>query len=163
MRNYKCASCGKNIDPEKEDICPACGAAVAPSVMTRIERKRTAQRMRAEGKFNYDDHCHEDDSWKGSYGAQTHRAAVREHEANLRAGYAAHSSADNPTRVSNANSAAVSRPRKQKKTLGDRIQQNPGLLLLIFLLPFAFMLVTGFLSALLEWLGKFGDLGFSFP
>ena len=73
MRNYKCASCGKNFDPEKEDICPACGAAVAPSVMTRIERKRTAQRMRAEGKFNYDDHCHEDDSWKNRIAALGYR------------------------------------------------------------------------------------------
>lgn len=105
MRLYQCASCGKRFDPEKNEICPRCGAAVAPSVLTRMERKQTAQRLRADGKLNNDDHCHEDDSWTDSYGASTHLAAVKSHEATLRAGYASHQAADNPTRLSNANPA----------------------------------------------------------
>ena len=103
---YQCASCGKRFDIEKNDFCPSCGTAVPPSVLTRRERKETAERLRAEGKLNYDDHCHEDDAWHDSYGASTHRAAVRSHEAQLRANYSAHQSADNPTRLSNANPAA---------------------------------------------------------
>ena len=164
MNGYRCPSCGKSFDPEKNDICPACGTAVAPSVMTRIERKRTAQRMRAEGKFNYDEHCHEDDTWKGSYGAQTHREAVRAHEAELRAGYAAHQAADHPTRVSNANPAAQTPARRKKKSFGDRVQQNLALLFLVFLLPLAFFLVATLLRVFLEWLGGFtGSFSFSFP
>ena len=103
---YQCASCGKRFDIGKDDFCPSCGTAVPPSVLTRRERKETAERLRAEGKLNYDDHCHEDDAWHDSYGASTHRAAVRSHEAQLRANYSAHQSADNPTRLSNANPAA---------------------------------------------------------
>ena len=106
MITYKCASCGRIFNPEKHEICPRCGDAVAPSVLTRIERKHTAQRMREEGRLNYDDHCHEDDAWTQSYGAGTHRAAVRSHEAALREQYAAHRAADNPTRLPNANPAA---------------------------------------------------------
>ena len=129
MIRYKCPSCGKYFDPEKNEICPRCGAAVAPSVMTRIERKQTAQRLRAEGKFNYDEHCHEDDAWAQSYGAGTHRAAVRSHEASLRAGYAAHPSADNPnqrpvanpTRVSNANPAAQGGARNQSNKKNPKV------------------------------------------
>ena len=103
---YQCASCGKRFDIGKDDFCPSCGTAVPPSVLTRGERKETAERLRAEGKLNYDDHCHEDDAWHDSYGASTHRAAVRSHEAQLRANYSAHQPADNPTRLSNANPAA---------------------------------------------------------
>ena len=103
---YQCASCGKRFDIGKDDFCPSCGTAVPPSVLTRRERKETAVRLRAEGKLNYDDHCHEDDAWHDSYGASTHRAAVRSHEAQLRANYSAHQPADNPTRLSNANPAA---------------------------------------------------------
>ena len=103
---YQCASCGKRFDIGKDDFCPSCGTAVPPSVLTRRERKETAERLRAEGKLNYDDHCHEDDAWHDSYGASTHRAAVRSHEAQLRANYSAHQPADNPTRLSNANPAA---------------------------------------------------------
>lgn len=98
---YRCPTCGKSFDAERNEICPACGAAVAPSVLTRIERKHTAARLRAEGMTHYDEHCHEDDAWKGSYGAQAHRAAVKSHEAELRAGYRAHSGADVTTRDSN--------------------------------------------------------------
>lgn len=159
MRGYRCTSCGKLFDPEKNEICPACGAAVAPSVMTRIERKRTAQRMREEGKFNYDDHCHEDDSWKGSYGAQTHRAAVHAHEADLRAGYASHSAADNRANASNARPAAgTTHSRKQPKKLRDVIQEKPILLIFLFLLiPFGFFLVSRILFAILEWVTELGN------
>ena len=195
MRNYRCISCGKLFDPEKEEICPACGAAVAPSVLTRIERKRTAARLRAEGNTHFDERCHEDDGWSSnSYGAQSRRAAVRAHEAELRAGYAAHSSADHPTRVSNANpkpssgsnpsrvsnanagqsagSYAASRQsagasaapaRKRKKTLGDRVHQNPALLLLILLLPLALAFATGFIRSFLAWLEGFAGIGFRLP
>lgn len=181
MRNYRCISCGKLFDPEKEEICPACGAAVAPSVLTRIERKRTAARLRAEGNTHFDERCHEDDGWSSnSYGAQSRQAAVRAHEAELRAGYAAHSSADHPTRVSNANPkpSSGSNPsrvsnanagqsaapaRKRKKTLGDRVHQNPALLLLILLLPLALAFAAGFIRSLLAWLEGFAGIGFRLP
>lgn len=110
MMKYKCPSCGKVFNPEKDEICPKCGEAAAPSVMTRLERRRAAQWLRAEGNHHYDEHCHDDDAWKQSYGADTHRAAVRSHEAELRAGYAAHKPVDNPTRLSNANPASPSNP-----------------------------------------------------
>ena len=106
IHRYQCASCGKRFDIEKNDFCPSCGTAVPPSVLTRRERKETAERLRAEGKLNYDDHCHEDDAWHDSYGAGKHRAAVRSHEAQLRANYSAHQAADNPIRLSNANPGA---------------------------------------------------------
>ena len=185
MRNYRCISCGKLFDPEKEEICPACGAAVAPSVLTRIERKRTAARLRAEGNTHFDERCHEDDGWSSnSYGAQSRQAAVRAHEAELRAGYAAHSSADHPTRVSNANpkpssgsnpsrvsnanagqsaGASAAPARKRKKTLGDRVHQNPALLLLILLLPLALAFAAGFIRSLLAWLEGFAGIGFRLP
>ena len=123
MLRYKCPTCGKIYYPEKDEICPKCGDAAAPSVLTRIERKRTAERLRAEGKYHFDEHCHEDDAWRQSYGAGVHRAAVRSHEAALRANYAAHNAADNPTRVSNANSARTgantgkAAPKAQPKPL----------------------------------------------
>ena len=169
MRNYRCISCGKLFDPEKEEIGPACGAAVAPSVLPRIERKRTAARLRAEGNTHFDERCHEDDGWSSnSYGAQSRRAAVRAHEAELRAGYAAHSSADHPTRVSNANAgqsagASAAPARKRKKTLGDRVHQNPALLLLILLLPLALAFATGFIRSFLAWLEGFAGIGFRLP
>lgn len=171
MRGYRCPSCGKLFDPEKDEICPACGAAVAPSVMTRIERKRTAQRMRAEGKYNYDEHCHEDDTWKGSYAAQTHREAVHAHEANLRAGYAAHSAADNRSNASNTRTAArTTRSRKQSKKFRDVIQEKPILLvLLIILIPLGFFLVSRILFGILEWITQLGQsigngsFSFNFP
>ena len=50
MRGYRCEYCGKAFDPEKREVCPACGAAVPPSVLAKIERIRTAERLRAEGK-----------------------------------------------------------------------------------------------------------------
>ena len=106
MLKYKCASCGKVFYPEKDEVCPRCGDAAAPSVLTRIERKQAAQWLRSEGNHHYDEHCHDDDAWNRSYGADAHRAAVRSHEASLRANYAAHQPVDNPTQVSNANPAA---------------------------------------------------------
>ena len=142
---YQCASCGKYFNPEKDEICPKCGAAAAPSVMTRIERRRTAERLRAEGKFDYDDHCHEDDSWAGSYGASAHRAAVRSHEAQLRADYSAHRPADNPTRLSNANAAgrpaatpaarpaANAAPRPAARQRSSRTQNKPKPVSWVFL------------------------------
>ena len=141
MRNYKCASCGKLFDPEKNEICPRCGTAVAPSVLTRIERKRTAQRLRAEGKLNYDEHCHEDDAWKGSYGASTHRAAVRSHEASLRDNYASHKPADNPTGMAAPNPPSVQSTQRQQQ----RKQNEPAKVLkwigLVWLLIFLFNLL----------------------
>ena len=116
MITYKCPSCGKLYNPEKNEICPKCGDATAPSVMTQIERRRIAQWLRTEGSHSYDQHCHDDDAWANSYGAAVHRAAVRSHEASLRAGYAAHRAVDNPTRLSNAGPAAQSRPAGQTRT-----------------------------------------------
>ena len=92
MRGYRCESCGKTFDPEKEDLCPRCGATVRPSVLTGIQRKKNAAWLRSEGKFA-DPGCHEDDAWSASYGAQTHRAAVHAHEAELRAANVAHNQA----------------------------------------------------------------------
>lgn len=163
MRNYRCISCGKLFDPEQFEICPKCGAAVAPSVMTRLERKHTAQRLRAEGKTNYDEHCHEDDAWKGSYGAGAHRLAVRAHESNLREGYAAHSPADNPnanpSRVSNANPNRASgagaagqngaQTSRQNK-LAELLQKHPALVFLIFLIPFFFALAMSILGTVIN-------------
>lgn len=132
MPIYRCITCGKTFDPERNEICPSCGAAVAPSVLTRVERKQTAARLRAEGMYDYDDHCHEDDAWKGSYGAQTHKAAVRTHEANLRAGYNAHSAYD----VTNRGAAqpAPQTPRTQQT-------QKPAPTVFKFLLPLSILLV----------------------
>ena len=162
MASYRCESCGKNFDPEKSEICPKCGASIPPSLMTRIERKKTATRMRAEGKMNYDEHCHEDDSWRGSYGAQSHRSAVREHEAELRSNYAAHRPVDHPTRVSNANPAQSQ--RKKPKSFQQKIEEKPALLLLIFLLPMAFFILSMVLSSLITWINDFaGNFGFQFP
>lgn len=165
MKNYRCATCGKLFDPEKSEICPSCGAAVAPSVLTRIERKQTAVRLRAEGKLNYDDHCHEDDAWVGSAAAQNHRAAVRSHEATLRAGYAAHTPADNPTRLSNANTYAQSRPvvRRQPKKLSKVLQDKPFLFFVLF-----FMILVGVIvffsvvSAIMSCVDSFSSPGFYF-
>ena len=100
MPGYRC-SCGKIYNPETDEFCPKCGVATPPSILSRVERKETAARLRAEGMTHYDDHCHEDDAWRGSYGAQVHREAVRSHEASLRAGYRAHSDTDVTTRGSN--------------------------------------------------------------
>lgn len=143
MKNYRCASCGKRFDPEKDEICPGCGAAVAPSVLTRIERKRTAVRLRAEGKMNYDTHCHEDETWNGSDAARNHRAAVRSHEASLRDNYAAHSAADNPNRAASpAPPTLQARVRKRRKSLIEKLLEKPMLLmLLIFLFFVAFALL----------------------
>lgn len=116
IQRYQCASCGKRFDVEKNDVCPRCGAAVSPSVLTRMERKQTAERLRADGKLNYDDHCHEDDAWGDSYGKDAHRTAVKSHEAKLRADYAAHKSVDNPTRLSNANPARLSNAAPASKS-----------------------------------------------
>lgn len=95
MRGYRCESCGKTFNPEKEDLCPRCGATVRPSVLTGIQRKKNAAWLRSEGKFA-DPGCHEDDAWSASYGAQTHRAAVHAHEAELRAANVAHNQATGP-------------------------------------------------------------------
>lgn len=132
MPSYRCITCGKIFDPEKYEICPGCGDAVAPSVLTRVERKRTAARLRAEGMYDYDDHCHEDDAWKGSYGSQVHRAAVQSHEANLRAGYNAHSAYDVTNR-----GAAQPAPR----TTGTQSTRKPSPALIKFLLPLSIILV----------------------
>lgn len=95
MRGYRCESCGKTFNPEKEDLCPRCGATVRPSVLTGIQRKKNAAWLRSEGKFA-DPGCHEDDAWSASYGARTHRAAVHAHEAELRAANVAHNQATDP-------------------------------------------------------------------
>ncbi len=170
MLNYRCTSCGKAFDPEKTEICPRCGAAAAPSVMTRIERKHTAERLRAEGKTNYDEHCHEDDAWKDSYGASTHRAAVRQHETALRAGYRAHNPADapnaNPTRVSNANPTRVSNANParangtnagKQKGLAALLQKHPALILLVFLIPFALSILGAVLAGIIRFLTNIGS------
>ena len=135
MPRYCCMTCGKYFDPEKIEICPTCGAAAAPSVMTRVERKQTAARLRAEGMYDYDDHCHEDDAWKGSYGSQVHKTAVQAHEANLRAGYNAHSAYD----VTNRGNPQPA-PRAQAPQTRKTYKQPPNTLFR-FLLPLSILLV----------------------
>ena len=169
MPYYRCMTCGKTFDPEKNEICPACGAAVAPSVLTRVERKQTAARLRAEGMYDYDEHCHEDDAWKDSYGAQAHRAAVQNHEANLRAGYRAHSAYDVTNRGANAappQGASAANPRGMAQGNGSpqyrtaagtqtnrgQTRQTSNASALKFLLPlgivFAIMLLKLLFSAI---------------
>lgn len=150
MINYCCQTCGKRFDPEKEEICPCCGAAAAPSVLTRIERKQTAARLRAEGMTHYDDHCHEDDAWKGSYGAQAHRAAVRSHEADLRAGYRAHDAAD--VTVRGAASALQAEKSQKSRSNPNRRPMGMLMLLIIFLLPLLLMILGSIFSAIIRLL-----------
>lgn len=159
MLNYCCQTCGKRFDPERTEICPNCGTAAAPSVITRIERKQTAARLRAEGMTHYDDHCHEDDAWKGSYGAQSHRAAVRSHEANLRASYRAHDAADVTVRDAGPAQAEGS-GRKQEKRQRSRF----GLILLFALLPALLTILGKLISSVLELLQRLlGGFGSLFP
>jgi hypothetical protein len=159
MPIYCCQTCGKRIDPDKEEICPACGTAVAPSVLTRVERKRTAARLRAEGMTHYDDHCHDEDSWRGSYGAQAHRAAVRSHEENLRAGYRAHSTADVTVRGTGAPAAQVGNGgRKQEK----RKRGHLGLILIVAFLPILLMIFGRIISSIFELLREVLGGGISF-
>jgi hypothetical protein len=154
MNGYRCQSCGKAFDPEKTEICPACGAAAAPSVMTRIERKRTAVRLRAEGMLHYDDHCHDDDAWKGSYGAQAHRSAVQAHEANIRANYRAHDAADVTTR----DAKPAPRSKKQENKLAKLLQTRPILIaLLFFLIPLICILLGSILSAVIRLVESLAD------
>ena len=155
MPSNRCLTCGKTFDPEKREICPACGAAVAPSVLTRVERKQTAARLRAEGMYDYDDHCHEDDAWKGSYGSQVHKTAVQAHEANLRAGYNAHSSYD----VTTSGSVPGYQTRRvdlvsNTQTNRARPQVSPAVAVLRFLLPFSIILVAILFSILLTIVGN---------
>ena len=161
MPRCQCPVCGKIFDPERTEICPSCGAAVPPSVLTRVERKQTAARLRAEGMTHYDEHCHEDDVWKGSYGAQTHRAAVRSHEAALRAGYQAHSASDVTTRGAAPAQERRTRPQKRFSTrVRDRVQKSPALMILIIFLPgvlfFVLALIGTILRALFNAFTEFG-------
>ena len=138
MPSYRCITCGKIFDPEKNEICPACGDAVAPSVLTRVERKQTAARLRAEGMYDYDDHCHEDDAWKGSYGSR--------HEANLRAGYNAHSAYD----VTNRGAAQPVAQTVRAQTTQTRSAQTASPAIFKFLLPLSVLLVYILLRILLN-------------
>lgn len=162
MRGYPCQSCGKVFDPEKSDICPACGAAVSPAVLTRIERKNIARWLRTEGQTHYDEHCHEDDAWAGSYGAQTHQAAVRSHEAELRAGYAAHIPADHPslragtTLPEEASGANSQRNAKQSE------KKSRAPLLIFFIILVIYFLIR-IIPEILENLVENGFSGFGFP
>ncbi|MBQ1371906.1 MAG: hypothetical protein IIY70_03145 [Oscillospiraceae bacterium] len=123
---YKCATCGKLFNPAKTELCPKCGDAVAPSVLTRMERRETAARLRTEGMYDYDEHCHEDDGWKSnSYGAESHRVAVQAHEADLRASYAAHRPADEPTRPNRPNPNTPN-PDNNPTRLSNANPANPG-------------------------------------
>ena len=145
MPSYRCITCGKIFDPEKFEICPGCGDAVAPSVLTRVERKRTAARLRAEGMYDYDDHCHEDDAWKGSYGSQVHKTAVQAHEANLRAGYNAHSAYD----VTNRGAA-----QPVVRTTQTRSSSKSSFRISKFLLPLSILLVYILFRILLNAISK---------
>ncbi len=155
MLRYRCTNCGKYFNPEKTEICPACGTAAAPSVLTRIERKQTAARLRAEGMTHYDDHCHEDDAWRGSYGAQAHRAAVQSHEANLRAGYRAHSAYD-VTTTKAPPGIRTSRVSAVTNTQTDRSkpQVSPALALLRILLPLGIIFIAILFSILISIVGS---------
>ena len=145
MPSYRCVNCGKIFDPERYEICPGCGDAVAPSVLTRVERKRTAARLRAEGMYDYDDHCHEDDAWKGSYGSQAHRVAVQSHEAELRAGYNAHSAYD----VTNRGAA-----QPVTQTTQTQSHRTSTVKVSKFLLPLSILLVYILFRILLNAISK---------
>lgn len=99
MASYRCESCGKSFDPNKSEICPGCGAAVPPKVLTRLQRRQGAAGFVQEERENHDPKCHEDDAWTGSYGEQQYHKRGERH---------AHPAAPNPTRVSNANPARQS-------------------------------------------------------
>lgn len=163
MRGYPCQSCGRVFDPEKSDICPACGAAVSPSVLTRIERKKTARWLRAEGQTHYDEHCHEDDSWAGSYGAENHRAAVQSHESALRSNYAAHTPVDHPS----LRSGDASRPAETFTTPSQRnakqSEKKSHAPLLIFLILLVLYLLTMIVPEVVKNFKEFGIPGFEFP
>lgn len=153
MMRYKCPTCGKAYNPERENICPRCGQATPPSVTTQIERRKIARWLRSEGSHSYDHHCHDDDAWaQSTEAAAARRAAVRSHEASLRAGYASHQAVDNPTRVSNANAArqtnaapaARPMPKAGKASKKTNTKLNPGAWVFIaWLLYMLFRLFTG--------------------
>lgn len=108
MASYRCESCGKSFDPNKSEICPGCGAAVPPKVLTRLQRRQGAAGFVKEERDNHDPKCHEDDAWTGSYGEQQYHKRAAQHAH-------AHPSAPNPTRVSNANPA-----RRSSGSSGNR-------------------------------------------
>ncbi len=139
MRGYRCPSCGKLYDPEKIELCPACGAAPAPSIWTGIERKRTAARFRDEERQGSHPHCHEDDAWTGSYGAKTHSAAVQRQEDHYRHAASAHSK----------------QGKTGKKGLGQLLKEHPWLILLFFLLPYLLYAAVLFLLHVITHLNFF--------
>ncbi len=159
MPVYRCAVCGKTFDPEKNEICPRCGTIVAPSVLTQIERKQTAARLRADAMENDDTHCHEDDAWHGSRAAQLHRAraaAWHESAANGRNPYGASSA-----NVVRADRTEAASPRPHRKSLSyrirDRVQKTPILMIFIALIPMIFILLAILLNNLLQELVFFFD------
>ena len=162
MPSYRCLTCGKTFDPERNEICPSCGDAVAPSVLTRVERKQTAARLRAEGMYDYDDHCHEDDAWKNSYGAEAHKAAVQTHEANLRAGYSAHSAYDVTQSTAQGNAASQYRPVPGTQTNRNQSRNTPNLAALKFLIPLGIILTIILLNILFSAIGSLSS-GYYFP
>lgn len=82
MRTYRCEYCGNAFDPVKSGVCPSCGAAVSPAVMTEIEREQSAARKRAQ---------------------RMKEDILRRHEAQDQPG---------PTRLSSARQSAAPRPRR---------------------------------------------------
>lgn len=162
MPRYRCATCGKVFDPEKSEICPKCGTIVAPSVLTQIERKQTAARLRADARDNSDAHCHEDDAWLGSSAAQAHRAktaAWHENAAQINDPYNAASAqrgqaAPNPQ----APVQNVTRPSSNRK------QKKPIPLILLILIPFFIIMLVNVLRGIFQILGTvFGDGSYFFP
>ena len=134
-------------------------------------RGAAAARLRAEGMYDYDEHCHEDDAWKNSYGAQTHKAAVQTHEANLRAGYNAHSAYDVTNRGTNA---AYSQSTAQRNTTSQypaapgtqanrsQSRNTPNLAVLKFLIPLGIILTIILLNILFSAIDSLSP-GYYFP
>ena len=100
MAKFQCGSCGKKFDVSKNEICPACGAAVQPSVLIKYQRRQGAAGFLREEREGHDPKCHDDDAWTGSYGDKVYHQREHDHS-----GTRPRSSGANPTRLSNANPA----------------------------------------------------------
>ena len=139
MKNYRCHECGKLYDPVKKDLCPACGAAPAPGLLSTIERRRSAAEHLREERGNSAADCHEDDAWTGSYGAQVHS-------------HAAHFTPNTAPRTRQPASPerqTASRPAQARLAANrGRQQSKPWAFLVVFFLPFIIFLLAILVMAL---------------
>lgn len=158
MPSYRCITCGKTFDPEKDEICPRCGTIVAPSVLAQIERKQTAARLRREAKENADPHCHEDDAWRGSSAAEAHRAQTAAwHESAARG-----ANPYNPNQ-SAAQTPARSNPVRNVPTPAAQRSQKARKPKFPFLIPLIIIIMWIILFRILRVVNSITWGGFSYP